>query len=790
MLYAYGVYMSIQIHSLYRVRRILLGLSGVLIVASLSFVGLLGPFSQVANAFTANDRLGPNPDWYGHSARFVLENDGQVAGSGAMYIPIYIKNTGSVETAGQYPPTNVSIRLFDYAKGYYGATLSAVRIRYQVWNMTTRSCDLVYTNWSTVGSADRNFSIDRRCFSYREDINAWSTIMTAFLQDNSGIIHFRTQITSPTAGNEILGYEADTSKFAIGARNRCDRNNNVSGCGSYYNYAIPFGTPCSVASSQYAYAYIYDPDNPSGTNQYGIQPNGFGVQVRDVTNPSAPFNITADVTGSGGNGGTYTIRFTVQPSHKYLFRINGVYTNNVLQFKLPYDSIEYIADCAWDLKPDVTVDTDDVEPPISGIKVDYGVTNEGPGGSANVRWQLTRCRVPITAGPAAYGAVPDNTSNADATYTALGANCDPINTPTTAAFPEGINQIGSLSNESIGDEPVGTRVCYILSVNPPTDLSASNVWRHSTPKCVLVVKKPKVQILGNDLLVGKNNQGDADVQTSKSRREVNGVERTYGSWVEYAIAASGTVSNAASGAGFAGGNESTSFCNVSLLTFTNTPISGTVCDDQVGGQGSYRIEKALPDLGARLSGGNSLGADPVIDVRTMPEGLYTASGNNISIVNSLNSAVPKGKWIIINAAGSTVTIRDNISYTNDPLNTAADIPQVIIIADRINIEGDVGNIDAWLIARGANGYINTCSDVAIGQALTAATCNNVLVVNGPVISEKIYLHRTGGSGLGDQVGMPAEIFNLRPDAYFWATEWTASTGRLQTVYTKELPPRF
>jgi hypothetical protein len=283
--------MSIQFRTRYRARRILLGFSGVLVVASLSFVGMFGPFSQVVNAFTANDRLGPNPDWYGHSARFVLENDANVVGSGAMYIPVFIKNTGPVETAPLNPPTNVNIRLFDYAKGYLGATLSSVRIRYQVWNPATNSCSFTYTNWSTVGSPDRNFTIDRRCFVYRADINAWSSIITPFLQNNSGIIHFRTQITSPTNGNELFGYEADTSRFAIGARNRCDRGGNMSGCGSYYNYAIPFGTPCSEVATRVATAYIYDPDNPTSNGQYGIQPNAFNVRVRDVTNPAAPTEV-------------------------------------------------------------------------------------------------------------------------------------------------------------------------------------------------------------------------------------------------------------------------------------------------------------------------------------------------------------------------------------------------------------------------------------------------------------------------------------------------------------------
>jgi len=52
------------------------------------------------------------------------------------------------------------------------------------------------------------------------------------------------------------------------------------------------------------------------------------------------------------------------------------------------------------------------------------------------------------------------------------------------------------------------------------------------------------------------------------------------------------------------------------------------------------------------------------------------------------------------------------------------------------------------------------------------------------------MYRTAGSGVGVAIGDPAEVFNLRGDAYLWATAYSSNSDRLSTVSTKELPPRF
>jgi hypothetical protein len=152
-----------------------------------------------------------------------------------------------------------------------------------------------------------------------------------------------------------------------------------------------------------------------------------------------------------------------------------------------------------------------------------------------------------------------------------------------------------------------------------------------------------------------------------------------------------------------------------------------------------------------------------------------------------NRTIGAGSTEIIRATG-TVTINGDIRYANNvPFGR---IPQMVIIARDIDIRSNVTNIDAWLIATGAgsNGRINTCSNAP--ASLTSNICNNQLQVNGPVIANRLDLRRTAGSGTGDASGEPAEVFNLRADAYLWAYRQASAGSRAQTVFTTELPPRF
>ena len=114
------------------------------------------------------------------------------------------------------------------------------------------------------------------------------------------------------------------------------------------------------------------------------------------------------------------------------------------------------------------------------------------------------------------------------------------------------------------------------------------------------------------------------------------------------------------------------------------------------------------------------------------------------------------------------------------------------IAGTINIRGAassgaVSQIDAWLIA---SSTINTCYDAGAMTALTTNVCATPLLINGPVMTANLLLWRTAGAGSGASSGDPAEVINLRPDAYLWGVYQNSKSGRLETTYERELPPRF
>jgi hypothetical protein len=263
----------------------------------------------------------------------------------------------------------------------------------------------------------------------------------------------------------------------------------------------------------------------------------------------------------------------------------------------------------------------------------------------------------------------------------------------------------------------------------------------------------------------------------------------FGSWGEYGVGATGQITGFGSGSAFSGlSTSSTSQCAYSLMTFANT--ENTAACVNTTKLGNYANTNMIPDVktyfpvpaGAADAGPNSISDQSF-------RGVHGASGDFTLNGGTINA----GRWLVINAPESTITIAGDINYQDTDLQRIENIPQLVIIAKHINIQGNVRNIDAWLVAtadEAGEGTINTCSDVALNQPLSTSICSNELRVNGPVIAQKLYLRRTAGAGQLAAAGTPAEVFNLRPDAYLWGMSQAAGSGRLETVYSRELPPRF
>lgn len=423
----------------------------------------------------------------------------------------------------------------------------------------------------------------------------------------------------------------------------------------------------------------------------------------------------------------------------------------------------------------------------SKMTVTTSVDNVGDVPSQPTQWEITQINVQPgqlapheNDGPFTTSGVAPCQSNGGAPvgnyFTSGVATCK------NAAKGNGVFNLGSpsgnlqpiLSGYDIGDVPVGTRVCFALSVQPRSNSDGS--WAHSRPICTTVGKKPKLQIWGGDVSVRGR------IETSTTVKDVAGV-KTFGSWVEYGAFSVGTIDRFASGAGLNNQPDNTQAA-WSKLTFANVDDSGAPAFGLYSTAAGFRPQPSVAAYFGAISDKQPIPGGSV-DVST----LTFATGGAVTVrtandLTIMGGAIPPGRSVVIMASG-TVTIAGNITYSDAALGSANAIPQVVIIAANINIQDNVSRVDSWLVA---SGTVNTCSNFT--GNLTSGKCGGLLEVNGPVITGRLLLNRTAGSGTGAASGDPAERFNLRPDAYLWALLQARGSNKAQTVYTKELPPRF
>lgn len=319
----------------------------------------------------------------------------------------------------------------------------------------------------------------------------------------------------------------------------------------------------------------------------------------------------------------------------------------------------------------------------------------------------------------------------------------------------------------------GDQLCYATVVSGYRAAVDDSTFRYAVD-CAVVAAKPKVQAWGGDI------RTDKDIKTSITTLSAGGDRVMYGSWGEYGLRATGEITSA-SGAGLASSGSGVPWeadaIRFNQLTFANTQRR----------LGLFGRAPAAPPIEAHYTvqertGSTSIGA------------LQSKVYGTVSHISLQGGTVPAGRRVVIKATG-TVTVTSDIIYHDGPYSDLRQVPQVVIIADAIVVTDSVKRIDAWLIAR--RGQLSTCGWVRDSakwlDGLNVAACGQQLQLNGPVVVERLYLRRTF-STQGDtperNPGSPAEVVNLRPDAYLYGYDHSHRSGAMRTMYARELPPRF
>ena len=312
---------------------------------------------------------------------------------------------------------------------------------------------------------------------------------------------------------------------------------------------------------------------------------------------------------------------------------------------------------------------------------------------------------------------------------------------------------------------IGSRYCFALSVSPykltpagsqaQNSVTTTNQWRHSGAVCILVGKRPKMQIWGNGVY------SKSGIKTSTT--SVDG--KLLGSWVEYEAITGQTVK------GFF--SESTN--NSNKLTANNyTAETGTWGS-------SSSINNLINNITSRY--GTAKSSVAITGNPTTP-----ADIGSFGIV--YNATSPIETHVVY---AKNIRITSNVIAKNPQGANVKSFQQIIIIADNVYIDPNVTQIDAWLVSKNT---ITTCSHAGFQADISKvnySSCGKPLTVNGPIIAKKLNSWRTGEnskSGDTETASSPSEIYNQRADIYMWAFSQASGDGKITTSYSKELPVRY
>ncbi len=414
----------------------------------------------------------------------------------------------------------------------------------------------------------------------------------------------------------------------------------------------------------------------------------------------------------------------------------------------------------------------------------------------------------------------------------------------TSAKSTTLNSAGNAAGSNISqpysinipDAPAGTKLCFRSAVYPKnsgtdTNLLANyynssdnNSWAYSSQVCYDIVKKPSLQVWGGNIYTNGSITTSVTIKNNLSGYTNHSLEGSssdnyvFGSWGELGVIANGIVRGFASGAstGYSahrsgtlvpnplgginnnsplasnpGGTRKTSLCNLSPLTFANSPCTPNTAGSLMSftiTSGTNSDKSAIIDKYI-YNEVNTHGIVTLNDPTKQKTDSVYYYGSNLGLTLP-SSTIAKATTQVVHSTRD-ISITGDLTYEG-PYNNYDQMPKLVIYAENnINIACNVNRIDAIIIAEKT---VKTCSD---STDLNSIANSRQLLINGTIIAGSLEPNRTYGAATGANSIVPAEIINFDSSLYMWGSNESSTTSSettaapdLYNTYRKELSPRY
>jgi len=309
---------------------------------------------------------------------------------------------------------------------------------------------------------------------------------------------------------------------------------------------------------------------------------------------------------------------------------------------------------------------------------------------------------------------------------------------------------------------VGTLICRSLTVDSYNQNSSPNA-RTSALTCVMVTALPYVSVIGGSIWSGGSTDATTGYANNSGKIEGSStISAGFGSFGEYDLFATNSINFFGSSARPGPASATSGAADGTGLTFGSATSLG-----------SFSTSHKITDLVASLCNG-------------------VLGNNTTNFAGSNDEVIHAGEHQI--KCFDALNIKKNITYDPAGATSFGQLPSLIVVANRIEIDGSVTQIAGNFYAAEsfvtcAEGPRNSADKTNSGKITTSGSCTNRLTINGSVTVagqavNSLVLNRSYG---GTTTGEAAETIRMRPEVFLTPYE---NSLLLTTVSETELPARY